>query len=73
MRILLQCFAVLRNIQAFELLLQRNPQRHEHAHQLEQHIGHAAGPDQSDRYSVELDQHLLRVALDQAGGAADGR
>src|SRR3954451_4881962 len=69
---LLQRFAVLRNIEAFQLLLQRNPQRYEGADQLEQYVGDASRPDQRNRDSVELDQHLLRVALDQARGAADG-
>ena len=34
---------MLRNIEAFQLLLHRHPQRHEHADQLEQDEGDAAG------------------------------
>src|SRR5437879_4347116 len=68
---LLQRFAVLGDIEAFQLLLHRHPQRREYAHQLEQHKGDAAAPHQRGGDPVELDQDLLRIALDQACGAAD--
>src|SRR4051812_43194136 len=68
---LLQCLAVLGNIQPFQLLLLRNPERHEGADRLEQDESDPAGPGQRDRDAVELQQQLLRIALDQAGGTAD--
>jgi hypothetical protein len=64
---------MLRNIEALQLLLQRNPERHESSDQLEQDEGDAAGPCQGHRHAVELDQQLLRIALQQAGCAADRR
>src|SRR5258705_11822784 len=67
----LQCLAMLRNIEALKLLLERNPQGCKHADQLEQHEGYGARPQQGDADAIELDQHLLRVALDQAGSPAD--
>src|SRR5437660_938259 len=67
----LQGFAVLRNVESFELVLARYAQRHEQADQLEQKEAHARGPDEGDGDPVELDQQLLRMALDQARGAAD--
>ena len=70
---LLQRLAVLRNVEAFQLLLQRDAQRHEDADQLEQHIGDAAAPHEGDGHAIELDQELLRTALQETGGAADRR
>ena len=49
----------------------RDPERHEGRDQFKQHVGHAAGPYQGDRDTVELDQQLLRVTLDQAGSSPD--
>src|SRR4051812_26377222 len=42
LEILLQGFAVLRNVETLQLLLNRNPQDHERAHHLEQDERHAA-------------------------------
>ena len=58
---------MLQNIQAFQFLLQRHPQRHEGANQFQQDEGGRAGPQQGDGHTIELDQQLLRIALDQAG------
>ncbi len=52
---------MLRDVEAFQLLLRRHPQRREHAHQLEQHEGDAAGPNQRGGDPIELDQDLLRI------------
>ena len=68
---LLQGLAMLRNIETFQLVFLGNPQRHKRADQLQQQVGYAAGPRQGDRDAVELDQQLLRIALDQAGGSTD--
>ena len=57
----MQRLAVLRNIQAFQLLLKGHPERHKRADQLEQHVGDTARPDQDGGDAVELDQDLLRV------------
>ena len=62
---LLQRLAMLRDVEAFQLMLARYPQRHERAHQLQQHERHPAGPHQGDDDAVELNQQLLRVTLDQ--------
>ena len=55
-RILLQSLAVLRNVEAFQFMFAGDPQRHEGRDQFKQHVGHAAGPYQGDRDTVELDQ-----------------
>src|ERR1043166_5084655 len=68
---LLQCLAMLGNIQPFQLLLLRNPERHESTDELEQDESEPGGPDQRDGYSVELQQYLPRDALDQARRTAD--
>ena len=65
--LLLQGLAVLGNVEAFQLLLERNPQRHEDADHLEQHKRHAPGPKQGNRHAIELEQQLTGVALDQSG------
>ena len=54
---------MLRNVEAFHLLLARNPQRDEGADQFEQDEGHAARPHQGDCNAVKLDQQLVRIAL----------
>ena len=62
---------MLRDIEALLLVLPGNPQRHEGAHELEQHEGHPGRPHQGNGDAIKLDQQLLRVTLDQAGDAAD--
>ena len=53
---LLQRFAVLGDVETFELALAGHPQGHESADQLEQHERHRARPEQGDRNAVELQQ-----------------
>ena len=62
---------MLGDVQPFQLLLLRDPERHECADELEQDERDPAGPDQRDGYPVKLQQYLLRRALDQARRAAD--
>jgi hypothetical protein len=52
----------------FQFVFAGYPQRHERTDELQEHVGHAAGPRQGDRDAVELDQQLLGIAFDQAGG-----
>src|SRR6185437_2428274 len=68
---LLQGLTMLRDIEAFHLLLLGDPERHEDTDQLEQGVGHAGRPDQGHGDAVELDQNLLGMALEQSGGSAD--
>jgi hypothetical protein len=51
---LLQRFAVLRNVEPFELLLQRNPQRDKETDQFEEQIGGNGRSPQGDGYAVKL-------------------
>src|SRR5262249_18798229 len=60
---LLQRFAVLGQIEAFDLVLLAHPQRQEESDRLEENVGQHAGPDEDGDDGVELDQHLPRIAL----------
>jgi len=53
--LLLQGLAVLGNVQALELMLLRDPQRHEEADELQDRVGDARAPDQRDDHAIELD------------------
>src|SRR5262249_46637084 len=65
-RRLLQRFAVLGEIETFDLVLLAHPQRQEEVDCLEQNVGEQAGPDEDRDDGVELDQHLSGVALQQS-------
>ena len=65
--LLLKRLAMLRDIEPLELVLARDAQRYEQRDQLEQDEAHAGRPDEGDGDAVELDQELLRMALEQAG------
>src|SRR5581483_1048083 len=69
---LLQGLAMLRNIQALELVLLRDPQRHEDADELEDRVSDTRAPHQCDHNPIELDQQLLGMTLDQARHPANG-
>src|SRR5215831_16088571 len=60
---LLQRFAVLGQIEAFDLVLLAHPQRQEESDRLEENVGQHAGPDEDCDDGVELDQHLPGIAL----------
>src|SRR5579864_971655 len=68
---LLQSLAVLRDIEAFQLLLRRNADRNEQADQLEQDKGHDNRPAERDSHAVSLRQQEVKVAFKEAGGLAD--
>ena len=63
---LLQRFAVLGQIEAFDLVLFAHPQRQEESDRLEEDVGQHAGPDEDRDDGVELDQHLPGIALQQS-------
>src|SRR5262249_14953835 len=65
-RRLLHRFAVLGQIETFDLVLLAYPQREEEVDCLEQNVGEQAGPDEDRDDGVELDQHLSGVALQQS-------
>src|SRR5262249_21363341 len=69
--LLLQRFAVLGNVETFQFLLARNPQRNEDADQFQERVGQAGGPDEGDPRSAKLDEQLLWTALDQTRCFAD--
>src|SRR5215831_20133570 len=60
---LLQRFAVLGQIEAFNLVLFAHAQRQEKSDRLEENVGQRAGPDEDCDDGVELDQHLPGIAL----------
>src|SRR5215469_17200249 len=60
---LLQRFAVLGQIEAFDLVLLAHPQRQEESDRLEKNVGQHAGPDEDCDDGVELDQHLPGIAF----------
>src|SRR5437763_16598580 len=63
---LLEGFAVLREVEAFDLVLLAYPQRHEEFDDFEQHVGQHAAPNDGDDDCIELNEHLTRIALDQS-------
>lgn len=63
---LLQRLAVLRNIQAFDLMLAGDAERHEQADSLQKHIGGHARPDEGDQDTGKLGQRLHPGALECA-------
>src|SRR5215472_10606239 len=70
-RPLLQGFAMLGNVEAFKLLLQRDADRHESADQFQERKGNSRRPGQSDYDTVKLGEKQVRIAFKQARGAAD--
>src|ERR1700733_4969477 len=69
---LLQSFAVLRNVEPLELLLQRNPQRDKETDQFEEQMGGNGRPAQGDGNAVKLCEQQMRIALEKAGSPANG-
>src|SRR5262249_21506853 len=65
---LLQRFAVLGQIEAFDLVLLAHPQWQEESDRLEENVSQHAGPDEDCDDGVELDQHLPGIALEQSWG-----
>src|ERR1700709_2058057 len=79
MRILLQRLAVLRNIEAFQLLLAGNPQRDQDAKQLQQHVPNPAVTPTGDQPSTgdwrwirKMREASERVAVGFAGANPQG-
>src|SRR6202012_809695 len=68
---LLQRLAMLRGIEALQLLLHRNPDRDEEAHQFEKAVSHDDRPAQGDRHAVKLGQHEMRISFQKPGSPSD--
>src|SRR5437764_9436902 len=66
---LLQGFAVLGQVEAFDLVLLADAQRQEEGDRFEQNVSERAGPDEDGDHGINLDQDLPGVALEQARGA----
>src|SRR5579871_5375999 len=56
---------MLRDIEAFQLLLHGKADQSEQADQLEQDVGHDTRPAERDGYAIGLLQHQMGVALEQ--------
>src|SRR5919204_2612767 len=69
LRALLQGFAMLGQVEAFDLVLLADAQRQEEGDRFEQNVTECAGPDEDGDHGINLDQDLSGVALEQARGA----